>query len=89
MPCLKKDGTCRRSSLPSKDNKMFNELDIVKTNKEISPDIPKDTEGVIHQVYPNDPNSYLVEFMDSEDSIIDIVEVSENDIFRIWEYKPQ
>ena len=68
---------------------MFNELDIVKTNKDINLKIPKDTKGVIHQVYPDDPNLYLVEFMDNEDSIIDIVEVSENDIFRIWENKAE
>jgi hypothetical protein len=63
---------------------MLKELDIVKTNKRISENVPEGTKGVVHQVYPNYPNLYLVEFVNDDNNTIDILEVSENDILIIW-----
>lgn len=61
---------------------MFKELDIVRANKKINEQIPEGTEGVIHEIFPNDPNFYLIEFVDSENNTICVLEVSEKDITR-------
>ena len=62
---------------------MLKELDIIRLNKKINDLLPEGTKGVIHQVYPNKPNFYLIEFVDKEDNTICITEVSEVDIAPI------
>ena len=63
---------------------MFKELDIVKTNKRVNENVPEGTKGVVHQIYPNYPNLYLVEFVNEDNNTIDILEVSETDILIVW-----
>jgi hypothetical protein len=59
---------------------MFKELDVVKANRKINGNLPEGTKGVIHQVYLNNPNFYLVEFVDDENYTISILEVDERDL---------
>ena len=59
---------------------MFKELDVVKANKCISANVLKGMKGVVHQVYTDTPNFYLVEFFNQDNDTIAIIDVSENDI---------
>lgn len=56
---------------------MIEEEDIIITTTDISPLIPEGTRGQVHQVYVTHPRSYLIEFLDEEDTPIDTLEVSE------------
>lgn len=56
---------------------MIEEEDIIMTTSDVNAQIPEGTRGLVHQVYVSNPRSYLVEFMDSEDVTIDIMEVDE------------
>ncbi len=56
---------------------MIEEEDIIIATSDISPLIPEGTRGQVHQVYVTHPRSYLVEFLDEEDTPIDTIEVSE------------
>ena len=56
---------------------MIEEEDIILATSDVSALIPEGTRGQVHQVYVSHPRSYLVEFMDEEDTPIDTVEVDE------------
>lgn len=56
---------------------MIEEEDMIMTTSDVNAQIPEGTRGLVHQVFVSNPRSYLVEFMDEEDTPIDILEVSE------------
>lgn len=56
---------------------MIEEEDIIIATTDIDSLIPEGTRGLVHQVYVTHPRSYLIEFIDEEDTPIDTIEVSE------------
>lgn len=63
---------------------MYRVLDMVQANKKINDYLPEGTKGVIHQIYLNNPNVYLIEFVDTNNDTICIIDVSEIDIDPIF-----
>jgi hypothetical protein len=56
---------------------MIEEEDMIMTTSDVNAQIPEGTRGLVHQVSVSHPRSYLVEFMDEDDTTIDIIEVDE------------
>lgn len=60
---------------------MFNEYDVVKSNKELSAKVPKGTLGAILIVYEANPPAYEVEFVDEAGNSLDVLTVLGADIY--------
>lgn len=59
---------------------MFDEYDVVKSTKQLSEKVPKESEGTVLVVFDADPTAYLVEFFGDQNNTLEILTVSEPDI---------
>lgn len=70
---------------------MFNEYDAIKSKRQLSSMVPKDSFGTILLVYDN-PRGYEVEFMDKTidfPTTLDVLTVREDDIRELTEAERQ
>ena len=59
---------------------MLNEYEVIKSVKQLSANVPKETIGTILIVYDTNPIAYEVEFVDDLGNSLDILTVFETDI---------
>lgn len=62
---------------------MFNMYDVVQTTTEVDPNIPSKTRGVILMVL--DKDTYLVELFNNHHDTIGILEITSENIEKIWD----
>ena len=59
---------------------MYNEYDIVTPKKKISDKINTDTKGTVLEVFRDNPNSYIVEFMDEDGNTLGVLTLEEGEL---------